>query len=48
MVVNGARVRTGSVLGAGTILTPTTHVIDGRLNNAYAEPGNLRALNGDD
>jgi 2,3,4,5-tetrahydropyridine-2-carboxylate N-succinyltransferase len=28
MVVNGARVRTGSVLGAGTILTPTTHVID--------------------
>jgi 2,3,4,5-tetrahydropyridine-2-carboxylate N-succinyltransferase len=28
MVVNGARVRTGAVLGAGTILTPTTHVID--------------------
>jgi 2,3,4,5-tetrahydropyridine-2-carboxylate N-succinyltransferase len=28
MVVNGARVRAGSVLGAGTILTPTTHVID--------------------
>ena len=28
MVVNGARVRPGAVLGAGTILTPTTHVID--------------------
>jgi 2,3,4,5-tetrahydropyridine-2-carboxylate N-succinyltransferase len=28
MVVDGARVRTGAVLGAGTILTPTTHVID--------------------
>jgi len=28
MVVNGARVRTGAVLGSGTILTPTTHVID--------------------
>src|SRR5215468_3100112 len=28
MVVGGARVRTGAVLGAGTILTPTTHVID--------------------
>jgi 2,3,4,5-tetrahydropyridine-2,6-dicarboxylate N-succinyltransferase len=28
MVVMGARVRTGAVLGAGTILTPTTHVID--------------------
>ncbi|HEX5189085.1 MAG TPA: 2,3,4,5-tetrahydropyridine-2,6-dicarboxylate N-succinyltransferase [Streptosporangiaceae bacterium] len=28
MVVNGARIRTGAVLGAGTILTPTTHVID--------------------
>jgi 2,3,4,5-tetrahydropyridine-2-carboxylate N-succinyltransferase len=28
MVVNGARVRTGAVLGAGTILTPATHVID--------------------
>ncbi|HVB43571.1 MAG TPA: 2,3,4,5-tetrahydropyridine-2,6-dicarboxylate N-succinyltransferase [Streptosporangiaceae bacterium] len=28
MVVEGARVRTGAVLGAGTILTPTTHVID--------------------
>jgi len=28
MVVNGARVRAGAVLGAGTILTPTTHVID--------------------
>jgi 2,3,4,5-tetrahydropyridine-2,6-dicarboxylate N-succinyltransferase len=28
MVVNGARVRTGAVLGAGTILTDTTHVID--------------------
>jgi 2,3,4,5-tetrahydropyridine-2,6-dicarboxylate N-succinyltransferase len=28
MVVNGARVRTGAVVGAGTILTPTTHVID--------------------
>jgi 2,3,4,5-tetrahydropyridine-2-carboxylate N-succinyltransferase len=28
MVVNGARVRTGAVLGAGTILTPTSHVID--------------------
>ncbi len=30
MVVNGARVRAGAVLGAGTILTPTTHVIDVR------------------
>src|SRR5215469_4792721 len=28
MVVDGARVRTGAVVGAGTILTPTTHVID--------------------
>jgi len=28
MVVIGARVRTGAVLGSGTILTPTTHVID--------------------
>jgi len=28
MVVEGARVRTGAVLGSGTILTPTTHVID--------------------
>ncbi|HKR69282.1 MAG TPA: 2,3,4,5-tetrahydropyridine-2,6-dicarboxylate N-succinyltransferase [Streptosporangiaceae bacterium] len=28
MVVNGARVRAGAVLGAGTILTPTTHIID--------------------
>jgi 2,3,4,5-tetrahydropyridine-2,6-dicarboxylate N-succinyltransferase len=28
MVVDGARVRTGAVLGAGTILTPTTHIID--------------------
>src|SRR5215831_18731377 len=28
MVVGGARVRTGAVLGAGAILTPTTHVID--------------------
>ncbi len=28
MVVMGARVRAGAVLGAGTILTPTTHVID--------------------
>jgi 2,3,4,5-tetrahydropyridine-2-carboxylate N-succinyltransferase len=28
MVVEGARVRTGAMLGAGTILTPTTHVID--------------------
>lgn len=28
MVVEGARVRTGAFLGAGTILTPTTHVID--------------------
>jgi 2,3,4,5-tetrahydropyridine-2-carboxylate N-succinyltransferase len=28
MIVDGARVRTGAVLGAGTILTPTTHVID--------------------
>jgi 2,3,4,5-tetrahydropyridine-2-carboxylate N-succinyltransferase len=28
MVVMGARVRKGAVLGAGTILTPTTHVID--------------------
>jgi 2,3,4,5-tetrahydropyridine-2,6-dicarboxylate N-succinyltransferase len=28
MVVMGARVREGAVLGAGTILTPNTHVID--------------------
>jgi 2,3,4,5-tetrahydropyridine-2,6-dicarboxylate N-succinyltransferase len=28
MVVGGSRVRTGAVLGAGTILTKTTHVID--------------------
>jgi 2,3,4,5-tetrahydropyridine-2-carboxylate N-succinyltransferase len=28
MVVEGARVRTGAVLGAGTILTATSHVID--------------------
>jgi 2,3,4,5-tetrahydropyridine-2-carboxylate N-succinyltransferase len=28
MVVEGARVRQGAVLGAGTILTKTTHVID--------------------
>jgi 2,3,4,5-tetrahydropyridine-2,6-dicarboxylate N-succinyltransferase len=28
MVVDGARVRTGAVLGAGTILTKSTHVID--------------------
>jgi len=28
MVVGGARVRTGAVLGSGTILTKTTHVID--------------------
>jgi 2,3,4,5-tetrahydropyridine-2-carboxylate N-succinyltransferase len=28
MVVEGARVRTGAVLGAGTILTRTSHVID--------------------
>jgi 2,3,4,5-tetrahydropyridine-2,6-dicarboxylate N-succinyltransferase len=28
MVVNGTRVRTGAVLGAGTILTDSTHVID--------------------
>jgi 2,3,4,5-tetrahydropyridine-2,6-dicarboxylate N-succinyltransferase len=28
MVVEGARVRTGAVLGAGAILTKTTHVID--------------------
>jgi 2,3,4,5-tetrahydropyridine-2,6-dicarboxylate N-succinyltransferase len=28
MVVEGARVRTGAVLGAGAILGPTTHVID--------------------
>jgi 2,3,4,5-tetrahydropyridine-2-carboxylate N-succinyltransferase len=28
MVVMGARVRQGAVLGAGMILTPTTHVID--------------------
>jgi 2,3,4,5-tetrahydropyridine-2-carboxylate N-succinyltransferase len=28
MVVDGARVRTGAVLGAGTILTKTTHVLD--------------------
>jgi 2,3,4,5-tetrahydropyridine-2-carboxylate N-succinyltransferase len=28
MIVEGARVRTGAMLGSGTILTPTTHVID--------------------
>jgi 2,3,4,5-tetrahydropyridine-2-carboxylate N-succinyltransferase len=28
IVVEGARVRTGAVLGAGAILTATTHVID--------------------
>jgi 2,3,4,5-tetrahydropyridine-2,6-dicarboxylate N-succinyltransferase len=28
MVVEGARVRTGAILGAGTILTKTSHVID--------------------
>jgi 2,3,4,5-tetrahydropyridine-2-carboxylate N-succinyltransferase len=28
MIVEGARVRTGAVVGAGTVLTPTTHVID--------------------
>jgi 2,3,4,5-tetrahydropyridine-2,6-dicarboxylate N-succinyltransferase len=28
MVVDGARIRTGAVLGAGTILTKSTHVID--------------------
>ena len=28
MIVEGARVRKGAVLGAGTVLTPTTHVID--------------------
>jgi 2,3,4,5-tetrahydropyridine-2-carboxylate N-succinyltransferase len=28
MVVEGARVRTGAVLGAGTILTATSHVVD--------------------
>ncbi len=28
MVVEGARVRAGAVLGAGTILTKTTHVVD--------------------
>jgi 2,3,4,5-tetrahydropyridine-2-carboxylate N-succinyltransferase len=28
MVVEGARVRRGTMLGAGAILTPTTHVID--------------------
>jgi len=28
MVVEGARVRTGAVLGAGTILSKSTHVID--------------------
>ncbi|MGH3183037.1 MAG: 2,3,4,5-tetrahydropyridine-2,6-dicarboxylate N-succinyltransferase, partial [Streptosporangiaceae bacterium] len=28
MVVGGARVRRGATLGAGAILTPTTHVID--------------------
>jgi 2,3,4,5-tetrahydropyridine-2-carboxylate N-succinyltransferase len=28
MVVGGARVRQGATLGAGSILTPTTHVID--------------------
>jgi 2,3,4,5-tetrahydropyridine-2,6-dicarboxylate N-succinyltransferase len=28
MIVDGARVRTGAVVGAGTILTPTTHVFD--------------------
>jgi 2,3,4,5-tetrahydropyridine-2-carboxylate N-succinyltransferase len=28
MIVEGARVRTGAVLGAGTVLTKSTHVID--------------------
>jgi 2,3,4,5-tetrahydropyridine-2,6-dicarboxylate N-succinyltransferase len=28
MIVEGARVRTGAVVGAGTVLTKTTHVID--------------------
>jgi 2,3,4,5-tetrahydropyridine-2-carboxylate N-succinyltransferase len=28
MVVEGARVRTGAVLGAGTVLYSSTHVID--------------------
>ena len=28
MVVDGARVRTGAVLGAGTILAASSHVID--------------------
>jgi 2,3,4,5-tetrahydropyridine-2-carboxylate N-succinyltransferase len=28
MVVDGARVRAGAKLGAGTVLTATTHVID--------------------
>ena len=42
MVVGGARVRTGAVLGSGTILTKTTHVIDvetgGELPRGEAPP----------
>jgi len=36
MVVGGARVRTGAVLGAGTILTASTHVIDAQTGEELA------------
>ena len=43
MVVGGARVRQGATLGAGAILTPTTHVIDtetgAELPRGEAPPG---------
>jgi 2,3,4,5-tetrahydropyridine-2,6-dicarboxylate N-succinyltransferase len=42
MVVEGARVRTGAVLGAGTILAKTTHVIDVQ-TGAELPPGEVPA-----
>jgi 2,3,4,5-tetrahydropyridine-2-carboxylate N-succinyltransferase len=36
MVVEGARVRTGAVLGSGTILTASTHVIDAQTGEELA------------
>jgi 2,3,4,5-tetrahydropyridine-2,6-dicarboxylate N-succinyltransferase len=36
MVVEGSRVRTGAVLGAGTILTKSTHVIDAQTGEELA------------
>jgi 2,3,4,5-tetrahydropyridine-2-carboxylate N-succinyltransferase len=42
MVVDGARVRTGAVLGAGTILTRTSHVIDAQ-TGAELTPGEAPA-----